>query len=147
MSTDDNKALLRRAYLDGFNNRDMSIVDEVFAPDYVGHFPGQPPSHGIEPLKSVLGAFFSAFPDIVFAIEDLLAEGDKVVLRWSAQGTHLGTWRGFPPSGEGIPATGRTVTFHATDIYRIAGGKVVEEWNTLEQVDVLEQIEDIPLPN
>lgn len=150
MSTEENrtleanKALVIHAYLDGMNTRNMDIIDEVFSPEYVSHFPGQPPTRGLEPLKAVLKSFFDAFPDLVFKIEDQLAEGDKVAIRWSAQGTHQGEWRGFPPRERGIPPTGRHVTFHATDIYLIADSQVVEEWNTLEQLAVLEQIGVVP---
>jgi len=75
-----------------------------------------------------------------------LAEGDRVATRWSAQGTHQGEWRGFPPRAKGIPPTGRHVTFSATDIYLIAEGQIAEEWNTLEQLAVLEQIGAVPEP-
>lgn len=146
MSLEENKALVRRAYLDGMNNRDMGIIEEVFSPEYVSHFPGQPPTRGIEPIKAVLQSFFDAFPDIVFTVEDQMAEGDKVATRWSAQGTHQGEWRGFPPRERGTPPTGRHVVFSATDIYLIADGQVVEEWNTLEQLAVLEQIGAVPEP-
>jgi predicted ester cyclase len=140
MTSEDNKAVVVRAYLDGMNPRNMDVVDEVFSPNYLSHFPGQPSTRGIEPLKAVLNSFFEAFPDLVFSIEDSLAEGDKVVIRWSAKGTHLGPWRGFPPRDEGIAPTGNRVTFGATDIYLIGDGKILEEWNTLEQLAVLEQI-------
>jgi predicted ester cyclase len=146
VSTEENKAIVRRAYIDGMNTRDMGIIEEVFSPEYISHFPGQPPTQGIEPIKEVLQSFFDAFPDIVFKIEDQLAEGDRVATRWSAQGTHQGEWRGFPPRERGIPPTGRHVTFSATDIYLIAGGQIVEEWNTLEQFAVLEQIGAVPEP-
>ncbi len=69
-----------------------------------------------------------------------MAEGDKVMTRWTARGTHTGKWRGFPPRDPGIPPTGRHIFIGATDIYLIADGQVVEEWNTLEQLAVLEQI-------
>ncbi len=143
---EDNKALVRRAYLDGMNTRNMDIIEEVFSPEYVSHFPGQPPTRGVEPIKAVLQSFFDAFPDIVFKIEDQLAEGNKVTTRWSAQGAHQGEWRGFPPRGRGIPPTGRHVTLSATDIYLISDGQVVEEWNTLEQLAVLEQIGAVSEP-
>ena len=143
-SLEENKALVRRAYEDGMNNRDFAIVDEVFAADYVGHFPGQPPSEGVELLKATLRSFFEAFPDLVFTVDDQVAEGDKVVTRWSAVGTHGGPWHGFPPREHGIAPSGRKVHFAATDIYVIGDGKILEEWNTLEQLAVLEQIGAVP---
>lgn len=146
MSTEENKAIVARAYLEGMNPRDMEVIEEVFSPNYVSHFPGQPPTPGIEPLKEVLQSFFDAFPDIVFTVEDQLAEGDKVATRWSARGTHQGDWRSFPPRSGVIPPTGREATFSANDIYIIADGQIVEEWNTLEQLAVLEQLGVMPAP-
>ncbi len=116
-----NKAIVRRAYLDGMSTRDIGIIEEVFPPEYVSHFPGQPPTRGVEPIKAVLQSFFDACPDIVFKVEDQLAEGDKVTTRWTARGTNLGEWRGFPPRGKGIIPTGRHVMFSATNIYLISG--------------------------
>jgi predicted ester cyclase len=144
MTTEENKAVVRRAYLDGLNKRDLSVIDEVFDRDYVVHYHGLPPARGIESAKEFLTEFLSAFPDIWFTIEDQIAEGDKVVTRWSAQGTHKGDWQGMPAKTKAIPASGKRVTFSATDIYLIANGKIVEEWNTLEQLDVLSQIGAIP---
>ena len=146
MSTEANKALVRRAYLDGMNTRNMDIIEEVFSTEYLSHFPGQPPTRGIEPIKAVLQSFFDAFPDIVFTVEDQMAEDDKVMTRWTARGTHTGEWRGFPPRDPGIPPTGRHIFIGATDVYLISDGQVVEEWNTLEPLAVLEQIGAVPKP-
>jgi predicted ester cyclase len=144
MSTEENKAVVRRAYLDGLNNRDLSVIDEVFDRDYVVHYPGTPPIKGVDSAKEFLTEFLSAFPDIQFAIEDQVAEGDKVVTRWSARGTHQGEWQGLPAKTKAIPPSGRHVEFNATDIYLIRNGKIIEEWNTLDGLDVLSQIGAIP---
>ena len=80
----------------------------------------------------------------MFSIDDQVAEGDKVVTRWSAHGTHRGDWQGMPAKTKPIPASGRPVTFSATDIYLIRDGKILEEWNTLEQLEVLFQIGAVP---
>lgn len=146
MSLEDNKALVRRAYEVGMNNRDMKVIDEVFAPDYVVYYPGVPPIRGLAAAKQALAAFLTAFPDIQFVVEDQLAEGDKVTTRWSARGTHSAEYRGFPTAGTVVPPSGRPVTFSATDIYRIADGKILEEWNTLESLVVLAQIGVIAAP-
>jgi len=142
---EQNKAVVRRAY-EGFNDGNVDILDEVFAPDYVAHFPGTEPVEGREAAKQLVGAFMDAFPDLQFTIEDQLAEGDRVATRWSATGTHLGEFRGFPPKTHGIPPSGNRVHFSATDIYRIVSGQVAEEWNTLEQLDVMQQIGAVPAP-
>lgn len=140
MSLEDNKALVRRVYLDGMNNRDFNVIDEAFAPGYVVHYPGMEPIRGREAAKELITEFLNAFPDIKFVIEDQLAEGDKVATRWSAQGTHLGEFAGFPAKTRSVPPSGRHVTFSATDIYHIVDGKIAEEWNTLEQLDVMQQV-------
>lgn len=146
MSLEGNKALVRRAYEVGLNQRDLSVVDEVFSPEYVSYFPGLPPTKGLDDFKEVLNVFLTAFPDdLVFTIEDQLAEGNKVATRWSARGTHTGVWHGIPPTLH-IPPTGNVVTFAATDIYRIIDGKILEEWNTLDQLDLLRQIDVHPAP-
>lgn len=145
MSTEDNKAIVRRAYLDGLNNRDLTVVDEVFDPAYVVHYPHSDPVTKVDKAKEFLTQFLTAFSDCVFTIEDQVAEGDKVVTRWSCRGTHLGEWKGLPGSSEvTIPPSGNPVLFSATDIYLIRDAKIVEEWNTLERLDVLSQIGALP---
>jgi predicted ester cyclase len=147
MPLEDNKAIVRRAYLDGMNNRDLSIIDETFAPDYVVHYPGMEPIEGREAAKEAIAAFLDAFPDIVFKIEDQVAEGNKVVTRWSAHGTHNGDFRGFPKKGNLIPASGRAVFFSATDIYLIVNGYIKEEWNTLENMELYRQLGVVSPPS
>jgi predicted ester cyclase len=147
MSTEENKAVVRRAYEEGMNLKNLAIIDEVFAPYYRAHFPGLPPIEGVAAAKELIGSFLSAFPDIIFTIEDQVAEGDKVVARWSAVGTHLAEFRGFPPRTHGIAPTGRKVSFSATDIYVVTDGRIVEEWNTLEQLDVMQQLGVVSSPD
>lgn len=142
----DNKAVVRRAYLDGMNKRDLSIIDETFAPEYVVHYPDLEPIHGRDKAKAAIGAFLDAFPDIVFTIEDQIAEGDKVVTRWTAKGTFSGRFRGFPEEGGVVEPTGRKVEFRATDIYFIQGGLILEEWNTLEPMEMMRQLGVIAAP-
>ncbi|MEZ5582310.1 MAG: ester cyclase [Candidatus Competibacteraceae bacterium] len=146
MSLEANKAVVRRAYEVGMNKKDWAVIDEVFSPDYVVHYPGVPAIHGLEDAKQALKAFLDAFPDIHFVVEDQLAEGDKVTTRWSGKGTHSGEYRGFPVSSKVYPPTGKPVQFSATDIYLIKDGKIVEEWNTLETLVVLHQIGVVPDP-
>lgn len=140
MSTSGNEAIVRSAYLDGMNNRDMSVIEKLFAEDYVCHFPaGQGQVAGRGAFIETLSAFLGAFDGLVFSVEDQLAEGDKVVLRWSAQGRHTGDYAGIPP-GRVIPATGRAISFGATDIYRLQDGQIAEEWNTFDGYHVLHQM-------
>jgi steroid delta-isomerase-like uncharacterized protein len=140
MSIKANMDVVRRAYLEGMNKRDLSVIDETFAPDYVVYYPGMEPIHGREEAKEAIAAFLDAFPDLVFTIEDQVGEGNKVVTRWTAVGTHSGDFRGFPKKGSVIKATGRPVNFRATDIYRIENGLIKEEWNTIENMELLHQL-------
>jgi predicted ester cyclase len=104
MPTEENKAIVRRAYLDGLNHDDLSVIDDVFDKDYVAHFPGTPPIQGIETAKEFLREFPGAFPDIEFTIEDQVAEGDKVVTRWSAQRHTSGRMAGAARENQGDSA-------------------------------------------
>ncbi len=140
VTVEDNKAVVRRAYEKGMNGRDMRIIEECFSPDYVNYFPaGQGEVRGIDEFKKVLWDFLTAFDDLVFTVEDIFGEGDKVALRWSARGIHSGEYRGIPPTTV-IPATGREISFSATDVYHVVDGKIVEEWNTLDGFDIMRQM-------
>jgi steroid delta-isomerase-like uncharacterized protein len=140
MDTEETKAVVRRAYVDGMNRRDMAVIRQSFSADYVNHFPaGQGEVRGIDDFTRTLGDFLDAFTDLVFTIDDVLAEGERVALRWSARGIHTGNYRGIPPTVV-IPATGREISFSATDIYRVVDGQIVEEWNTLDGFDIMRQM-------
>jgi len=143
---ESNKALIRKAYLDGMNNRDLSIIDEVFAPDYLVHYPGMDPIQGRDKAKEAIASFLNAFPDIVFHIDDQIAELDKVVTKWSARGTFSGTFTGFPKKGMEIQPNGKPVIFGATDIYLVRDNQIAEEWNTLETMELMHQLGLVSLP-
>jgi steroid delta-isomerase-like uncharacterized protein len=140
VTAEDNKAIVRRAYLDGMNRKDMSVIRATFAPDYVNHFPaGQGDVRGIDDFTKVLGEFLDAFDDLTFSVDDILGEGERVALRWSAVGKHTGDYRGIPPTVV-IPATGRVISMSATDIYRVVNGRIIEEWNSLDGFDIMRQM-------
>src|SRR5918993_965610 len=100
-------------------------MDEVMAPNYVDHpnLPGLSP--GPEGMKQALTYYRTAFPELQATLDDILADGDRVAVRWSARDTHLGDWLGIPPTGHHFTMSGIT-------IYRIAEGKAVEGWNSIE---------------
>src|SRR5919201_5355454 len=104
MSTEDNKALVRRFYGESVHN--PALLDELLAPTYVLHLPGSPPIAGIEGAKQLMVAYTSAFPDLQLTTEDLVAEGDKVAIRNTWRGTHQGAFQGLLPNWE------------ARDVYR-----------------------------
>ena len=137
MSTEDNKALVRRLYEEVFNRGNLSTVDELLAADYIDHtaLPGTSP--GPEGLKQFISMFRAAFPDLHFTIEDMIAEGDTVVVRQTYRGTHQGNLMGIPP-------TGKQVTISALHIYRVAGGKIVEGWVNSDDLGMMQQLGVIP---
>src|SRR6266542_2984893 len=138
MSTDENKSILRRFSGAIFNEKTLDRADELVAHDYVDHdaVPGQAP--GLEGAKQKWAMFFSAVPDTRVAIQDMLAEGDRVVVRWTGEGTQHGTLMGVPP-------TGRRILIGGISIYRLAAdGKVAEDWEQWDKLGLLQQIGAMP---
>jgi len=121
MSVEENKALVRRLF-DAWNTGNMDLIDGLVVPDYVDNdaLTGQP--QGLGGYKQIGAYLLSVFPDMKMTIDDLIAEGDKVVVRSTFSGTHRGEFMGIAP-------TGKNVTTRAINIYRIADGKFVEEWS------------------
>ena len=136
MPAEENRAIVRRLMEGAYTNPE--VHDELVADDYVGHFPPNPTLHGPEDLKRFNAEAAVAFPDVRVTIEDLLAEEDKVVIRWTLRGTHRGELRG------GIPATGRRVEVSGITISRIEGGKVVENWGNYDLLGMLQQLGVVP---
>jgi steroid delta-isomerase-like uncharacterized protein len=136
--SEQNKALMRRAVDEIWNRENFSILREIVADDFVIHAATpEEELHGPEGAKQFVRMLHTAFPDIFFVVEDQVAEGDRVVTRWKAHGTHLGDLMG-------IPSTGKKVTLTATDIDRIANGKVVECWSTLDGATMMQQMGIVP---
>ncbi len=122
MSTEDNKRLVRRLY-EETDKQNFAALDEFFSADLIDHDPPPIPDlkSGLEGIKQAFRVFATAFPDGTHAIHDLIAEGDRVVVRVSGIGTHKGEFKGIPPTGKPVEMTGIV-------IYRIEGGKIVERW-------------------
>lgn len=116
---------------------DADAFDEVVASDFVHHAPGLPPD--LEGMKQALPMFRAAFPDMRLPVEDMIAEGDKVVDRVTVRGTHEGELMG-------IPASGKQVEFMETHISRIADGKIVERWGEWDALGMMQQIGAVPAP-
>jgi steroid delta-isomerase-like uncharacterized protein len=134
-----NKAMTRRFANEVMNRGNLRVVDELCAPNVVDHSmpPGFPA--GTAGVKQMVTMYRSAFPDMRATIEDLIAEGDKVVARWSATGTHRGELMG-------IPATGKRVTVTGIGIDRFASGKMVEHWEIFDQLSMMQQLGVVPAP-
>ena len=131
MSTEANKAVARRYFEEYLNEGKGVIGDDLFAPDYRAHVPQQqyvlstPATLNREQHDHVSITFFQAFPDGHFTVEDMIAEGEQVVSRYTFRGTHTGTWfvlPGISPSGKLIEATGY-------ETHRIVNGRIVEQWS------------------
>jgi len=135
MATEDNKAFVRRFYEEGVHN--PALFDELLAPTYILHFPGSPPISGIEHARQLMAVYTSGFPDLQLTTEDLVAEGDKVAIRNTWRGTHQGVFQGLAP-------TGKRVQFTGTDIVRVEGGKIAEQWADLDALGLMQQLGAIP---
>ena len=138
MSVEENKAIIRR-WTEVWHTGNVAAVDEFVTPDYVRHDPNVPEVRGPEAEKQLIMMYLTAFPDLRFSIEDILAEGDMVVTRLTAHGTHQGELLG-------IPATGKQVAVPAMEIYRITGGKIAEQWVIADVLRMMQQLGVIPAP-
>ena len=135
MSVEQNKAIIRRVWDEMTNQRKLDLVDELFADDYVVHVnvPGMEVIRGRDAFKQALPALYTAFPDLHETIEDMVAEGDKVVARLATSGGHSGEWRGIPPTGKQWTNTG--VYF-----LRLSGGKIVELSSLFDELNHVTQL-------
>lgn len=136
----ENKAIARRFVQEGFNTGNLAAVGEYIGPNFVNHDPGTPPlPSGPEGYKQLVTMYRTAYPDLHLSVEDLLAEGDKVVVRWTARGTNTGELMGISPTGKQITVTG-------ISIFAITGGKVVEQRTTWDTLGMLQQLGVVPKP-
>jgi steroid delta-isomerase-like uncharacterized protein len=139
MSVEENKSVIQRSYDEFFNTGNLALVDQFHANDFVGHVLGLPPIQGLEALKHLASGYLSAFPDLHITLEDMIAEGDKVMTRVSWRGTHKGEFIGIPPTGKQVTVTGMYE-------YRIAGGKIAEWWDYSDNLGLMQQLGVIPAP-
>ncbi len=137
MSTEPNKAIVRRYLEEAWNKGNVGILDELMAPNYARYMSGQASPLNREGQKQRITTFHSALPDLHLTIEDLIAEGDKVVFRITVRGTQQGMLMGVPP-------TGKQVTVTAIDIARVAEDKIVEHWGQMDTLGLLQQLGAIP---
>ena len=140
MSTEANKAIVRRWVDEVLNRRDVSgqsVSYQLVAADFVRHFPGQPPIEGLEAYRQFGTVYFSAFPDLQITPEDLIAEGDKVTMRYDWRGTHKGELMGIPPTGKQVITSG-------ISILRVVDGKIAEQWDSFDNLGMLQQLGVIP---
>jgi len=141
MLSDTNKTVSRRFLEEVWNKGNMAVLNEIIANDHVNSGPGTLPGlpTGPEGSKQLVTVYLNAFPDVHFTIDEQIAEGDKVVTRWTAHGTHKGEL-------VGIPATGKSSTVTGINVDRIVNGKIVESWGIFDQFGMMQQLGVIPMP-
>lgn len=137
MSTEQNKALVRRFYDEVFNRKNLAAINDFLDPHIVEHAlpPGLP--GGSEGSRQFIGMYLAAFPDLHLTFEDIIAEGDKVAARFTLQGTHRGEFMGIPPTSKQVAMTG-------IQIVRVADGRIAENWINLDALGMLQQLGVIP---
>src|SRR6266498_682513 len=141
MLTDTNKTIARRLLEEVWNKGNLAALNEIIAKDHVSSGPGTLPGlpTGPEGTKQLVTVYRNAFPDVHFTIDEQIAEGEKVVTRWTAHGTHQGEL-------VGMPATGKSSTVTGIAVDRIANGKISESWGIFDQFGMMQQLGVIPMP-
>ncbi len=137
MSADQNKAIVER-FWKVWEEGNIDLVDELLAADHVNHNPATPDQPaGAEGVREVVTMFRSAMPDLKVVIEDMIAEGDKVVVRYTLEGTHEGELFGVPP-------TGRRLSIKSMAVERVSEGKLREHWRITDSLDMMQQLGVVP---
>jgi len=137
--SEENKALLRRYFEEAWNKHNPAAVDEFYAPDLVNRSAPHGTPNDREGLKAGLGMFLGAFPDVKVTSDFMVAEGDKVVMRFTMTGTHTGEWLGTPATGKRMEVTGIVIA-------RVAGGRIAEVWYESDQMGMMQQLGVVPAP-
>ena len=137
MNVEQNKAIARQFFEEAYNTGNVALLDQLLAPTYVDE--KAPPGTPIGPqgIAGIITMFRNAFPDLHFTIEDQIAEGDKVVTRYTFRGTQQGELMGIPP-------TGKQVSIGGISIYRIEGGKMQQAWIEYDMLGLLQQLGVVP---
>jgi steroid delta-isomerase-like uncharacterized protein len=139
MSAEENKVVVRR-FWGVWEEGNIGLVDELLAPDYVNHSPGMPDQPtGPEGVKAVVSMFRRGMPDLRVVIEDMIADGDKVAVRYTLEGTHAGELFGVPP-------TGRRLSIESITVERVSEGRIREHWRVTDTLDMMQQLGAIPAP-
>jgi steroid delta-isomerase-like uncharacterized protein len=136
--SENNKAIVRRLLEEFWNKGNLSLADELFGPNYEHHDASTPDfGRGPESEKKRATLYRTAFPDVRLTIEDIIAEGETVMTRWSCRGTHKGDLRGIAPTGKQINISGVTIA-------RLANGKFVEGWVNWDALGLMQQLGVVP---
>lgn len=119
-----------------WNTGNLEIADKIFSNDFINHDPNAPDVNNLKDYKRFIVMIRASFPDFSTKTEDIITEGDKAVIRWTARGTHQGEFFGISPTDKQVTWTGIT-------IYRFADGKVVEAWWSKDILGLLQQLDVI----
>ena len=135
--SDENISVIERYSEEVMNNGNLDAVDELLADDYVHHTPppGMPPNRN--GFRQFVAAAHRGLADLTLTTDDILAQGNKVVQRWTNRAVHEGEFMG-------VPATGKEVEFSGTSIYTIRDGKIAEDWTLFDAVGLMQQLGAIP---
>ena len=138
MSTEENKTLIRRFFEEVYTKKNLAAIGEFIAPNHIDHAvsaAGSPA--GPEGSRQLIGMMLTAFPDLHYTVEDMIAEGDKVAFRMTMRGTQQGAFGSIPP-------TGKQVEVLTINIVRIEGGKIAEEWGIDDRLGMMQQLGLVP---
>ena len=139
MSIAENKELVRRLLEDDISQGNEAVAEAIIAPDFFDHTNPPAMQRGLDGHKAIVRLFRAAFPDQWWHIEDMIAEGDKVVARTVMRATHTGDFFGIPP-------TGRRVELAGVHILRIANGRIAEHWGSNDDLGLMRQLGFVPGP-
>jgi steroid delta-isomerase-like uncharacterized protein len=140
MTTEQNKAVAIRWSQELWGQGNLAVADEIIAPDYVRHDPGDPfPAHGPEDVKRIVTMLRSMFPDFRITVDAVIADGDIVVSRYTSTATDTVGYMGMPP-------TGKSIRTPAMQMFRFANGKIVESWAVRDDLGTLRQLGHMPAP-
>ena len=137
--SEENKAIARQGFEEAWSKGNLAVIAEIVGPNFVNHDPANPGVHGPEGFKQLVNMYRTAFPDTQFTIEDQMADGDKVVTRWTARGTHQAELMGVAPTNKQVTVTGISID-------RIVGGKIEESWVNWDTLGMMQQLGVVPGP-
>ncbi len=140
MSTETNKAIVRRMSEQVWNKRRVDLLEEFYTEDTVFHAASFPSRSGLEAVREGVAMLLNAYPDIQVTIEGEIAEGENVAVRWTKRCTHQGELLGIPPTGKQVSTAG-------INIYRLVNGKIAEEWLWNDNLSEFQQLGVIPALN
>jgi predicted ester cyclase len=136
---EQNKVLVRRLMEDDISRGDEATAEAIIHPNFFDHTNPPGMQHGLDGHKAIVRLFRGIFPDLEWRIDDLIAEGDKVVARTTMRGTQRGEFFGIPPAG-------RAVEMNGVHVMRIADGKIIEHWGSNDDLGLMRQLGAIPTP-